>query len=447
MSRRLWSGMRMLGIIAAFAMLAVACGNLTPDSLAYSSEDAETASETVIRVATPRIRGFERAIDDWEREHPTARVEIVIRSLDDHHRSVLDNSGAGGTFDIVAYEAAFGPDIRERSELFLDLTDFGAANSSYNYLPSRWAEGIADDGHLIALPLDVDSVALAVRTDLVSEEILDLLEQATSWCDVIAAGDKFSGETDIAFLPDGDELFATMLSQNRLSFIDQDGALLPNQSGVLEEAWDLTMLAIGEEPIHGTSCDPVEETSGQIGRIARNLPYNTDQWRGAIGADGFAAVLAKYSELRQITVAAPDTSGSWTIIELPGTSGPSAGGLHLGISAESANPDLAYDLLSYLSNPIVQKDAFSGGSGPFPSASVLYGDVAITGYTDDFFGETSIGAIFASAAERRPDVLAGTNRRITIEQFTSALNRVETGDETASVAWSEVLWRIEQFLS
>lgn len=434
-------------VIAAFAMLAVACGNLTPDSLAYSSEDAVTASETVIRVATPRIRGFERAIDDWEREHPTARVEIVIRTLDDHHRSVLDDNGAGGTFDIVAYEAAFGPDIRERSELFLDLSDFGADRTSHNYLPSRWVEGIANDGQLIGVPLDVDSVALAVRTDLVSEEILDLLEGATSWCDVIAAGDKFSGETETAFLPDGDELFTTMLAQNRLSFIDEDGALLPSQSDALETAWDLTMLAIGEPAIHGTTCEAAEQTNDSIGRIARNLPYGTEEWRGALGADGFAAVLAKYSELRQITVAAPDTSGDWTIIELPGPLGPSSGGLHLGLSADSVNPDLAYDLLSYLSNPIVQQDAFSSGSGPFPSTSVLYDEAAITDYTDEFFGETPIGAIFSSAAERRPNTLAGTNRRIAIEQFTSALNRVETGDETPSVAWSEVLWRIEQFLS
>lgn len=434
--------MRLLGALLATAMIAVACGDLAPDSLAYANDDADVSTESVIRLATPRVRGLEQAIADWERDHPTARVEVVVRSMDDHHRSVLDDAGAGGTFDIVGFDASYGPDIRQRSELFADLSTFAGNLDERDYLASRWNEGIGDDGRLIGLPLDVDSSALVVRTDLVDPSIIQLLEDANSWCEFLSAADRFSGETNVAFLPDADELFMAMLSQNRLSFIDENGKLLASQSGALERAWDLSMIAIGAEPLHGTTCPGGEE----IDRFARNLVHEGESWRTELRAGGFAAVIAQYSDLRDLAVAAPDTAGNWTILELPGTAGASAGGIHLALSNDSTHPALAYDLISYLADPTVQQDVFANGSGPFPSASVLYDRATITSYSDPFFSDAAIGQVFSSTAERRPTELASPLRRIAIEQFVSALNRVEVGDQDPAEAWDQVLWQIEQFL-
>jgi cellobiose transport system substrate-binding protein len=438
---------RFFAAAVALVTITAGCGSLTPDSLAYANEDATVAKESVIRIATPRIRGLEQAIDDWEREHPTARVEIVVRSIDDHHRSVLDDAGAGGLFDVIGFEAAYGPDVRERSELFLDLEAIDGDVAESDYLSSRWREGIGDDGRLIGLPIDVDSVALAVRSDMVDPALVDRLEAASTWCELIATGDAFSDATGMAFLPDGDEVFTTVLSQNRLSFIEDSGAMLPDEAPELERAWDLTMLAIGSPPLHGTPCATETGAEGtEIARITRDLAAGGSQWRDELRADGFAAVLARYSELRAIAAAAPDTTGQWTAVELPGKSGPSAGGIHLGISKDSTHADLAFDLVSYLANPIIQKDAFADGSGPFPAASVIYGDPTITEYSDPFFGDAPIGAIFASTATRRPTELAGPLRRIVIELFVSALNRVEDGTQTPDEAWDDALWRIDQFL-
>lgn len=442
MTRRFHVGARIVAAVLAAMLVAAACGDLAPDSLAYTSNETDAAAQSVLRIATPRLSGLESAIDDWEREHPTARVEIVVRSLDDHHRSVLDDAGAGGTFDIIGFDASYGPDIRARSELFLDLEPFDT-DLADAYLASRWSEGIGDDGRVIGLPLDVDSSALLVRTDLVPPDQVELLGASTTWCELIAVGDTFSDASDIAFLPDGDELFTAILSQNRLSFIDQDGSLIDNQRAELERAWDLAMLAVGETPLHD---DPCPDESAEISRIVRNLDSDGEQWRTGLREGGFAAVIAQYSELREIASAAPDTSGKWTIVELPGVAGASSGGIHLGVSADTTQPELAYDLVSYLADPVIQENAFADGSGPFPAASTLYDHPAITNYSDDFFGDAQIGSIFASTAERRPTTLAGPNRRLAIEQFVSALNTVEDESQTPEQAWEEVLWRIEQFL-
>jgi ABC-type glycerol-3-phosphate transport system substrate-binding protein len=196
-----------LSVVASLCIAALilsSCGDLTPDSLAFATDDEDTSTESVIRIAATRVAGLERAIDDWEREHPTARVEVVVRSVDDHHVSVLDDAGAGGTFDIIAFDASYGPEIRQRPELFVDLRDLGGESAEADLLEARWNEGIAAGGELIGLPIDVDSVALAVRTDLVGEELVEQLRSATTWCQLIAVGDAFSDASSIAFLPVGD---------------------------------------------------------------------------------------------------------------------------------------------------------------------------------------------------------------------------------------------------
>ncbi len=430
------------------ALILSSCGDLTPDSLAFATDDEDTSPESVIRIAATRVAGLERAIDDWEREHPTARVEVVVRSVNDHHVSVLDDAGAGGTFDIIAFEASYGPEIRQRPELFVDLRELGGDAAEPDLLDTRWDEGVAVGGELIGLPIDVDSVALAVRTDLVGEELVEELRSASSWCQLIAVGDAFSDASGIAFVPDGDELFTTMMSQNRLSFVDDTGFLLSREAETLRQVWDLSMLAIGNPPVHGSPC-PEENgpADNEIARIARNLPSGEEQWRTALRDDGFAAVFARYSDLREIAIGAPETSESWTIIELPGPFGSSAGGTHLGLSAATTHRALAFDLISYLADPVVQRASFADGSGSFPAAAVLYDEPMITEYSDPFFGGAPIGEIYAAAAERRPTELADPVRRIVLEEFTAALNRVEQGHQTPLESWDEAIWRIGQILA
>ena len=45
-----------LAVVLVAGLVAAACGDLTPDSLAYATDEAQP---TVIRIATPRIAGFE----------------------------------------------------------------------------------------------------------------------------------------------------------------------------------------------------------------------------------------------------------------------------------------------------------------------------------------------------------------------------------------------------
>jgi len=388
---------RLLALLLAAAVLLSACGEVAPESLAFATSETE---ETVIRFATPRISGFEDVIADWEREHPTARVEIVVRNIDDHHRSLLGNSTTGGPFDIVAFDASYGAEVRARGDLFVDLSMHDATPPASDYLDSRWIEGISDEGETIGLPLDIESAALLVRSDLVGENVVEDLEAADSWCDVLVVGDAFSDETNTAFLADGDDLLAAILAQTRTSFVDEEGVFVESELPELKRAWDLTMIAIGEGPLHGDPCPGVDD----IQRIARNLPFDSSEWQRKLGDQNFAAIVAPWSYRRRIANASPQTAGQWVTIDLP-TDAPapdagssSDGGLHLGLHGETTHFDLAYDLLLTLTDPAIQVVAFADGTGPLPAAAQPHTSGTIGRADDDFFADSSVKATYSRAA-------------------------------------------------
>ena len=432
-----------IAVLLAASLFVTACGDLTPDSLAYATDETEP---TIIRIATPRIAGFEAAIASWEREHPTAEVEISVRNIDDHHRSVLDNAGAGGQFDIVAFDATYGPEVREKPELFVDLTTMGADLDETDFLASRWAEGIGTDGSLIGVPIDIESTALVLRADLVGDEIVGQLREARTWCDVLVAGDAFSDETRKAFLADGDDLLVAILAQTRTSFADDQGNLIDADQAELERAWDLAMIAVGEGPLHGDPCEGTDD----VQRIARNLNFDDSLWRSELASDDFAAVFAPWTFRRRISNAAPEKAGNWIAIPLPRTSegaASSEGGLHLSVLESSENRDLAYDLLLTLTDPIVQELSFADGLGPLPATATFHRNREAEVAPEDFFGTNGVGAIYSATARSRPTALASPQRRIVIESLVEALNSVEGGGQTPLEAWEDAVERISEQLS
>lgn len=438
--------LRTLAIVLSCALFASACGEVAPESLAFAMEDSE---QTVLRIATPRIAGFEGVIANWEREHPTVEVDVVVRNLDDHHESLLNQSAGAQDFDIVAFDASYGPDVRARDDLFVDLSELDATPPSDGFLDVRWAEGVTESGAVVGLPLDVESTALLVRSDLVDAAVMSQLRAASSWCDVVAAGDAFSDRTNEAFLADGDELLSAILAQTRTAFVDETGSVNPADIGELERAFDLTMLTIGERPLHGNPCP----NDAGIQRISRNLPFGSDQWQSELHNENFAAVVAPWSFRRRIASASPQTAGLWETISIPvDSTAPTAGstsdgGLHLGVAVDSEKFALAYDLVLTLTDPAIQEVAFARGFGPLPAAAALHTSEGVGSAADDFFSNDSKAQVYSEAATNRPEAMAAPERRIVIDEMLSALNRVESGSQTPQEAWTSMLDQVAKALS
>ena len=437
------------GLVLTISMVASACGTLAPESLAF----ADTASEqTTLRIATSRIVGFEAAIASWEREHPTVDVEVVLNSPEGHHEwlrtEAMDSGdgetsgGLGGDIDIIAFDGAYGADARELPNLFLDLREHGIAALEDDFLPSRWEEGIATNGNLIAVPVDVDAQVLLVRNDLVEASTIETLSTADTWCDVIQAGNDVFSNSGKAFFADGEEAFRAILSQNRSPLVTNAGRLDETIDPELNRAFDLAMLIVGERPIGTNPCPGLTNA----GAIARDLTPGESIWRAEIASDDFTAVISQWSALEQISQSHPDGVRNWLALPLPndsiadnpGTS--SEGGLHFGIAADSENSAVALDFLRTITNPVVQRSTFASGQGPLPAVSSAYEDGTVAKANDGFFiGRPSVGDVWVDAVDGRPNGLADAQRRVVITAFADALARVQAGLETPQEAWNYAL--------
>ena len=438
---------RFVPVLLVLALVGAACGTSAPESLAFATEDTE---RTVIRLATPRIDGFESAIADWEHEHPTVEIQVVLDETDDHHQWLVEGSATPTDIDIVAFEGAFSADARTRPDVFVDLSDHVEEELEDSFIASRWREGVANGGELVGLPLDTDAQLLFFRNDLAAASVLSDVRDVQTWCEVIAAGNDFVDQTDRAFLADGEELLLAMLMQNRSSWVDSNGRVDPAALSDLQRAWDITMTAVGADTVGANPCAELTDH----GPILRDLNPGESVWQAEIASDDFGAVISNWSDRALIAQAYPESVELWGSFELPvdntfsDTSGSSSeGGLHLAIPRDSENVDIALDLILTLTNPVVQVSTFLDGQGPLPAVRAPYEDGTVESATDSFFtGSVAIGSIASDTVLDRSTEVAGPERRIVIDVFVAALASVQGQLETPEEAWETALANIEFLL-
>ena len=429
--------MLFISLLVMTSVLAVACGTIEPDSLAFADVDAD---QTTLRIATSRIEGFEAAIASWEDDHPTVDVEIVLDSSDDHHEWI--RNGMSGQVDIVAFEGEYGAEVRSLPERFVDLRELGLGDLADDFLPVRWEEGTAEGGELIGLPVDVDAQVLIVRRDLLRPSTTRNLLNASGWCDVIQAGNDFANESGVAFFADGDEVLQAILSQSRLSWVAPDGSLDPGAETELLWAWDLAMLTVGADSVGTTPCPELTDR----GTIARDLTPGEAVWNTEIASDQFAAVIAQWSTRDLISQAYPESGGRWLTIPLPidqsfGPAGTSSeGGLHFGVSADSANIDIALDFLLTITNPVTQQSTFADGLGPLPAIRSAYTDGSVARVDDGFLvGRPTVGAAWSAAVAGRSELIASAERPIVVSALSDALARVQADLDSPEEAWDNAV--------
>lgn len=429
-----------VNVVIVLALLTTACGTVTPDSLALV-EETERRGETLIRLATYTNDGISAAIEQWEREHPTASVVIDRRTFDDHHSSMLEPRAGDAPPDVVAFDVMYSPNFRERTDLFVDLQDFGAGEFEATSLPWRWQQGVAEDGSLLALPIDVGGMALAYRIDLAGPELVEIIKNMATWCDFVVVGDAYSDVTARPFVPRASDIFEAVLSQAPERYTDADGELIHDSNPAIHRAWDMAMRALGEQPLFADPCPEVDD----IDRFSANLSIGTDEWDEALRSGDIAAVIASAETLGVIQTTAPETAGRWRLVPLPEGGGGSVNGMSLAVRADSAHSALAYDLVAFLAEPATQERVLEDLSR-FPAASSLYTDDAILGHRRPFFGESPIGSIYVASVSDSPPAPDGPDVRLAQRELRGAVSRVESGSQSPQQAWDQAVWRIVQAL-
>lgn len=388
-------------------------------------------------------------VAEYKALHPEVTLQIKKSDLDplDGTNMVTACTSKTGP-DIVATEVSYSGYWRSYPKCFTDLrtmkttgeptaniaAGLSASDIKANYLPWRWAQGVAFDGSVIGIPTDVGGLEVAYRTDLFKKAGLPTERGAVAklwptWDKFIATGQKYNAKLSAAnkkagmgFIDNAGTIYAAIMNQGTAKYYTNDGTengkLIYDTNPQVKLAWNTTIKAT------------------QAG-IGTRIGQYTSDWNIGMNKGTFATILAPAWMMDYIKAQAPDTAGKWDIADMPGGGG-NQGGTQLGIPSYAQNKQAAYDFLTWYLAPAQELKVFKT-YGLFPAASVLYKDPALTGYTDPFFNNAPVGKIYAEGVQTLKPIFEGKLQRAIDTAIGAGLGRVAAKKMTAEKSWAQVL--------
>ena len=411
------SGLRVWIAAVALALLASSCAT------SQATDTARSEAPLQLTFAGFPGHGFDERIVEWERDHPGVEVQIIERDFEDHHVELLDALDSQDAPDVATVEVALGPTFAERSDDLVDLRSFGADDLEDRYLDWRWSQGVVGDGKVTGIPTDLGGLAVAYRVDLFAEAGLptDRDEVAAlwpTWQDFLATGERFVAASERAFMDDPANIMSAMLNQGALQFYDHDGEFIGATNPLVQKAW--------------TFAADAQQASLTTGYLSF-----TEEWTTGMIDGEYAVLLAPAWMMSFIQGQAPGTAGLWDIASVPGGGG-NWGGSQLVIPAGSDEPELAWDLITYLLSPQGQLQTFTL-HGNFPSIPELYDEPAIIDSRKEFFNDAPVGEIYVESARALNPAILGRHQQTAIQVLGNGLEVLSEGDASRDEVWATIL--------
>ncbi|WP_108718398.1 ABC transporter substrate-binding protein [Miniimonas sp. S16] len=389
-------------LAASLALVLTACGggsgsgsDATGDSTQAAGGDASTdagagsGEQIKLTVATFNDFGYtDELFDQYEADHPGVTVEQVkAAKSEDARTNMTTKLGAGGTglADIEAIEVDWLPELMQYPDLFVDLSDPALAD--------RWVQWKVDqatttDGKLIGYGTDIGPEAICYRQDLFEaaglpstpDEVATLLggDDAT-WDTYFEVGKQFVTASDSAWYDSASATYQGMVNQLTNAYEESDGT--PKDLATNQPIIDLW----------------TQVTQASADGLSAGLEQWSADWDAAFQKDGFATMLCPAWMTGPIEERAGGVTG-WNVADVFPGGGGNWGGSFLTVPASGANTEAAKELAAWLTSPEVQTQAFTS-AGTFPSQIEAQSSTAVQEFTNPFFNDAPVGAIFSARAQ------------------------------------------------
>jgi cellobiose transport system substrate-binding protein len=408
-----------LKAVAAIAALSAGLGQFSA---------AQAASQTTITIWSFGNVIRPELVTEYEAAHPDINIVVKKSELDPHHNSLITAMLAKNTPDIAAVEVSYSGYFRSYPKYFTDLRTLGASDMQKDYLDWRWEQGVADNGSVIGIPTDVGGAAIAYRTDLFKAAGLPTDPAKVSalwptWDAYTKVGQQYKAKTKKAFIDNSGTIFAAILNQGTQKYYDRNGGLIYSTNPQVKSAFNGASNALAAG-------------------IGSNISQFTSDWNVGMNKGTFATVIAPAWMLDYIKQQAPGTKGKWNIASLPGGGG-NIGGSQLTIPVSAKHPSEAMDFIKWYLSPQMQLRVFKA-YGLFPSTKSIYNDPAVANYTDPFFSNAPLGAIYTKGALALKPIFEGRQQRQIDNIFGQALSRIALKKQSAAAAWQKALSEIQK---
>jgi cellobiose transport system substrate-binding protein len=308
---------------------------------------------------------------------------------------------------------------------FIDLNSVGADKISSKYLSWKLKQATTKDGKLIGFPIDVGPCAMFYREDLFEKAGLPtapdkVASQMSNWDDYFAAGVELHKALNKTFLINNiGSIFSMIVGQGTKRFIDENNKFIGDQDHI-RTAWT-------------TSVKPY--TMGTDAKI------NDNTWNAAVSGGALGTELGAAWHALDISNAAPKLKGKWRVASLPG--GPSnLGGSFLALPSTCRNPELAFQMISWILNPENQARGFTDAA-LFPTAPAAYSLPALTG-GDAYFGGQKTIEVFGPAAKAIPTAYEAPADAAVAAPYYNELTNIESKGKSPEAAWQDAVSQAKQ---
>ncbi|MFJ4188621.1 ABC transporter substrate-binding protein [Kitasatospora sp. NPDC089509] len=381
------SGAGLLALAAGGSL--AACGG--SGSGGGSGGDADTGTITVWSWATAAA-ALRAVVPAFEKDNPGIKVDVQ----DIGNPAIWDKitvglaAGGQGLGDVLHIGCDYLPGYLEKFPGGLaDLSAFGADAHKDKFAKGLWPVVTGKDGHVYALPWEVNPLGFFYRKDYFDKAGLDPTTFAT-WDDLIATADRFKAANpgisligiNKAANPDPDLDFVQNLMQLQGAFY-----------------FDLqNRITLGSEPaVRAMTILKHLDDAGLVADAPGSQGWATLMKAGKLAVAPMPAWAAHYLEAKF-----PDQSGDWRLAKPPavtpgGRRTALVNSTHLTVSASSPRRRAAWKFVEYaLTRPASVNAMFNGG-GVFPALLDAYSD-PMYAKPSDYYGGQSPLKTFAELA-------------------------------------------------
>ncbi|MCR6095036.1 sugar ABC transporter substrate-binding protein [Salipaludibacillus agaradhaerens] len=377
-------------LCSAMVMMLAACGNEeTTDNATDNNGGGETQTLTAW-AWNINIPVLEEAAERFAEENPGFELDIVEQGTPDVYQQITTGLQAGGQGlpDIMLIEDdRVQGYLNSFPEAFLDLSEYGFDDEHGEKFPEFKTELLTLNDSIYGVPFDAGPAGVFYRVDLFEEAGIDA-DQIETWDDFIEAGHTLREELDVALtgidINNDDGVYRIMLNQQGTFYFNEEGEINLNSQESIQAMEVVKRLH--EEGLN------------------ENL-VGWDAWLGGLANGNVATAPSGAWLTGSLTEQAPNLEGDWDVMPLPafeegGNRAANLGGSNYMISANSENPDLAYEFMAFFStSEEVQLAAMEGGL--FPSLNTIY-EEGVFSEPVAYFNDQPIWDMFAGMMDDIP---------------------------------------------
>jgi cellobiose transport system substrate-binding protein len=415
-------------VATAAASAVVVSLALTGCTASGSGDDDAPITLTITTFGT---MGIDVNYEAYEEAHPNITIEATNlenggAARDDAYAKIAAGTGLS---DIVAIEEGWLSTIRDVSDAFVDLRDYGIEEA--DYLDWKYQQGTDAEGRVFGAGLDIGPQGLCFRGDLLEaaglpgdrEGFAEALggEDAT-WESFFEFGQQYTAASGKPFFHNPSFMWNSFVNQQEEGYYKKDGETL-NIEG--NEAMQAQLDLIVENANIGAGLP-----AWGVGDQAKN-----DEFAVYVCPSWMLGVVSGYYD-------AGTTGTGWDFADvLPGGAA-NWGGAFLGVSESSEHKEAAAELALWLAAPEQQAASFEA-AGPFPSRSE--GQALVADSVSAFFNDAPVGEIFTNRAQGVVAQVKGPeDSNIQDNVFGPVLDSISQGEiTTGEAAWEAALTNLK----